>query len=77
MKVIDLKKTVTKVNFADMPIGQAYRDEKDILCIKTARDNEDYGFNCIFLNERGEWDCEYEAPDSLCEPVASTLTIEG
>jgi hypothetical protein len=77
VEVIDLKKTVTKVNFADMPIGQTYRDDKGVLCIKTAHDDDDYGLNCIFLTDKGNWDCEYEAPDSICELVTATLTVEG
>ena len=75
MKVVDLRKTVTKVNFADLPTGQTYFDEDKNLCIKTTTDPDQYD-NCIFYRGNG-WEEEHEEPDSVCELCSATITIEG
>lgn len=77
MKVVDLRKTVKKVNFADLPTGQTYFDEDKNLCIKTTPDPDQYD-NCMFYhNSSGYWEAEHEEPNSVCELCSATITIEG
>ena len=74
MKVVDNRKKVIEVPFADLPVGQAYLDEGELLCIKTSvYDGED---NCICY-EDGGWHTDYEHRNRLVMPVKVTLTIEG
>ena len=73
MKVVDNRKKNIKVAFADLPVGHAYLDEDEILCIKTSTYDED---NCICYYDGG-WNTDYQHSGSLVMPVKVTLTIEG
>ena len=76
MKVIDNRKVGKKVRFEDLPIGDAYLDEDDNICIKTSDDYE--GNNCMYYKPCGEmWipECEYNYTE--VQPIKITYTIEG
>ena len=75
MKVNDKRaKPIPKVNFADLPIGQAYEDKDGIFCIKTD-DNDGEFNNCIYYI-RGVWESDCEMASALVTPLIVTLEIE-
>ena len=76
MKVIDNRKIGKKVRFEDLDVGDAYLDENDDICIKTADEYENH--NCMYYRDiSGEWipECEYNYTEVI--PIKVTLTIEG
>ena len=73
MKVVDKRTKNIKVAFADLPVGQAYFDEDDVLCIKTSTYDED---NCICYQD-GYWNTDHQYGHALVMPTKVTLTIEG
>ena len=77
MKVIENKKTVSQTTFADLCVGNVYRDADGSLCIKTDHDEDYCGkSNCIvFLDEY--WCPEVESYEAVVTPVKATLTVEG
>ena len=76
MKVIDNRKVGKKVKFEDLPIGDAYLDEDDNICIKTS---DDYEYNnCMYYRPCGEeWVSECEYKNAEVRPIKITYTIEG
>ena len=76
MKVIDNRKVGKKVVFEDLPVGDAYLDEDDNICIKTSDDYESN--NCMYYRTvSNEWipECEYNYTE--VQPIKITYTIEG
>ena len=73
MKVVDNRKKIIEVPFADLPVGQAYIDDGEHLCIKTSTYDEE---NCICYQD-GHWHTDYQGRNDYVLPVKVTLTIEG
>lgn len=76
MKVVDNRKIGKKVRFEDLDVGDAYLDEDNNICIKTADDYENT--NCMYYREVcGDWipECEYNYTEVM--PIKVTLTVEG
>lgn len=76
MKVIDNRKIGAKIKFEDLPIGEAYLDEDDNVCIKTS---EDYNsVNCMYYKaDYNEWESGCESRNLEVQPIKITYTIEG
>lgn len=76
MKVVDNRKAGKKVRFADLPIGDAYLDEDDNICIKTSDDYE--SDNCMYYRPcEDTWGAECELRNFEVQPIKITYTIEG
>ena len=76
MKVIDNRTTGTKVRFDDLPIGDAYIDHNDTICIKTSDEYDSN--NCIYYTaDSDEWEAECECRNTEVRPIKITYTIEG
>ena len=76
MKLIDNRKTGIKVRFEDLPVGDAYLDEDDNICIKTSENYE--GNNCMYYKANyGAWEAECESRNTEVRPIKITYTIEG
>lgn len=67
------KRTASKkrVTFADVPVGEVFEDEDNILCIKV-----DDG-HCLYMNEDNKWDIAAYYEEDVVFPLRATLTIEG
>ena len=73
MTIKDTRAKNNKVNFEDLPIGQAYEDAEGIICIKTwYGDTED---NCI-SHINGAWESSTEGMTTKVIPLKTTLLIE-
>lgn len=67
------KRTASKkrITFADLPIGEVFEDDGNILCIKV-----DDG-HCLYMSEDNEWDVAACYEEDAVFPLRATLTIEG
>lgn len=72
---VDDKRTASKkrVCFADLPVGEVFEDNDNILCIKI-----DDG-HCLYKADDDDniWDTAACYEDDVAFPLRATLTIEG
>lgn len=74
MKVVNKRKNEKKtVN--ELPLGQAYLDKDEVLCIKTREAINGYCSCLVYVND--EWHDDEEHEFSRVTPIKTTLTIEG
>lgn len=67
------KRTASKprVCFANLPIGEVFEDDENILCIKV-----DDG-HCLYMSDDNEWDIAACYEEDVAFPLRATLIIEG
>lgn len=76
MKVVDNRKAGKTVRFEDLPIGDAYLDDCDNICIKTSDGYESN--NCMYYKPcEDAWEVECEYRNVEVRPIKITYTIEG
>lgn len=78
MKVIEQKMEKKTALFEDLKIGDVYRDENGLVCIKVS--NKDRSTECNSLTyamtEEGHWERTFEAYDAEVEPLETDLVIK-
>ena len=76
MKLIDKRTSGKKVRFEDLPIGDAYLDPDENICIKTSDTYE--SDNCMFyVTCNDTWEAETENSYTEVQPIKITYTVEG
>ena len=76
MKLIDNRTPDKIVKFDDLPVGEAYLDQDDAICVKTS--NEYDGDNCMYYMADCEaWEAGRENHNLEVRPIKITYTVEG